>query len=219
MNNRIKKALLPYVLYILLPCLQCSAHCPPAENDLGSLTSCQESWSILFYLGKMTNDNLGEVATFDFSLNSDTLYSLEIGKELNPCNPFRVYFEPVVSSIDFRTNLTLLKDTYGKLTEFNPYIAVNWCHFPWCKFIKTTLSVGEGVSYVSKVPYTEEHNSDQAKRLLNFLLFEIAFALPRHPQFELIARIHHRSGVFGLYHANNTGSTAVGLALRYWFKR
>lgn len=165
----------------------------------------------------MTNNDLGRVATFDFSFAKDTLYSLELGKELNPCNPFRHFLQPVVSSIDVRANVTVLDCADKSVVELNPYFALNWYQFPWCQRIRTIVSFGEGFSYVSSVPLSESKYSDKAKNLLNFLLFEVGFALPSLPQFEALIRIHHRSGVFGLYSANNSGSTAIGLALRYRF--
>ncbi|MBA2653620.1 MAG: hypothetical protein H0U71_00945 [Gammaproteobacteria bacterium] len=204
-----------YVLILLL--MGTNSYADLCNSTTAFPTAYYPQWFALIYYGKMTNDNLGEVIAFNYSLNKDTLYSLEIGKELNPCNPVRRFLQPIMSSVDFRGNFTVLQDTYGDILEFNPYIAFNWYHFPWRHKFKTTISVGEGISYVTKVPYSEEKNSEEAKKLLNFLLLDLAFGLPSHPEWEIIARIHHRSGAFGLYHANNTGSTAVGLALRYWF--
>lgn len=175
------------------------------------------NWFVLFYLGKMTNNDLGQVIKLHMSFDDDTLYSLEVGKELSPGNSFRQFFQPIVSTVDVRGNLTILDDYYGCIYEFNPYFTLNWRNFPWCHTLLTTIAIGEGLSYVSKVPYAEEKNSDQPKRLLNFLLFEIAFAMPCHPEWEFLLRIHHRSGAFGIYHANNAGSTAVGVAVRYHF--
>lgn len=174
-------------------------------------------WFVLFYVGKMTNDNLGQVMTFNFTFDKDTLYSLEVGRELHPCNLFRKYLQPVVSTVDIRANFTVQDDTLGTIYELNPYFALNWNNFMWNRYLKTTATFGEGLSYVTKVPYAEARNSDDQRKLLNFLLFEVAFALPCQPRWELITRIHHRSGAFGIYHANNTGSTAIGLALRYRF--
>ena len=92
-----------------------------------------------------------------------------------------------------------------------------WSNFPWQKYLVTTIGAGEGLSYDSKVPQAEAQNSTNTQNLLNFLMFEIAFALPSHPNFEVIGRIHHRSGVYGLYTDGNSGSTAVGVAVRYHF--
>ena len=47
-------------------------------------------------------------------------------------------------------------------------------------------------------------------------MVEATFALPRHPQWQLAYRIHHRSGIFGVYDTDS-GSNTVGLGLRYFF--
>jgi hypothetical protein len=165
----------------------------------------------------MTNNNLGQVVRGDISIDYDTLYSFELGKELDCCNPMRKFLQSILSTIELIGNFTVLDDTYGTIYEVNPYLAFRWNQFPWNRIIKTSFALGEGVSYVSKVPYAEQFNSDKPRRLLNFLLFEATVALPNHPEWELVGRIHHRSGVFGFYHANNSGSTAVGLGIRYRF--
>lgn len=166
----------------------------------------------------MTEDNLGEVMRLDYNLARDTLYSLELGRELNICNPIRRYLQPIVNTVEIMGNFTLLDDAvYGAIYEINPYIALRWNQFIWKNFLDTSIAIGEGVSYASRVPYTEQLHSDEPKKFLNFLLFELTFALPTCRQLELVARVHHRSGAFGLYHANNSGSTAVGLGLRYRF--
>jgi hypothetical protein len=48
-------------------------------------------------------------------------------------------------------------------------------------------------------------------------LFEAAFALPDVPQWELITRIHHRSGTFGLFNGVTGASNAWGVGMRYNF--
>lgn len=175
-------------------------------------------WSALVYWGKMTEDNLGQVLRLNYTLANDTLYSLEFGHVLSKHNSFKRYLQPIVPMVEFMANFTVLDDAvYGPLYEINPYFAFRWNRFPWQNFLCTSIALGEGVSYVNRVPYTEQLHSDETKKFLNFLLFEITFALPSCPQFEIVARIHHRSGAFGFYHANNSGSTAVGLAIRYRF--
>lgn len=176
-----------------------------------------QPWSALFYYGKMTNNNMGDVFIGHYTLNHDALYSLELGKELSPSSCFRQFFQPLVSSVDVRLNGTLLQDDYGSIIEINPYFTFNWFFFPRCQRMHSVLSIGEGISYVSKVPYAEELNSEDTRRLLNFLLAEFGISLPWCPHWEILARVHHRSGAFGIYHANNSGSTAVGLAIRYRF--
>lgn len=218
-----KKLLLIRILLLLLVLIQPVAYCcNKFDCTSTSINYClldtEPRWSALLYYGKMTENNLGQVMRLDFSLANDTLYSFELGYQFRRDNPLRRFFQPMISTFEFMANVTLLDDAvYGTIYEVNPYLAGRWNNFPWNRVIKTSIAVGEGVSYVSRVPYTEQLNSDQPRRLLNFLLFEITFASPCYPNLELVARIHHRSGVFGFYHANNSGSTAVGLGVRYRF--
>jgi hypothetical protein len=45
------------------------------------------------------------------------------------------------------------------------------------------------------------------------------FLLPFHPKdWQLVYRLHHRSGVFGLMGADNASNTVVQLGVRHYFK-
>jgi hypothetical protein len=101
--------------------------------------------------------------------------------------------------------------------EFEPYIAFRWANFPWNHYINTSFALGEGVSYASSIPALESRDNENTKRLLNYMLVEASFAAPAYPRLQLVARIHHRSGAYGLYHAGNTGSNDIGLGIRYLF--
>jgi hypothetical protein len=48
-------------------------------------------------------------------------------------------------------------------------------------------------------------------------MFELAVVVPQHPQWTLFGRVHHRSGVFGLFDGMNGGSNVVGAGIRYTF--
>jgi hypothetical protein len=61
----------------------------------------------------------------------------------------------------------------------------------------------------------EKH--DRTARLLNYLMFELAVAVPQRPQWTLFARVHHRSGAFGLFDGVSGGSNVVGAGVRYSF--
>jgi hypothetical protein len=174
-------------------------------------------WSAFFYVGKMTQNTLGSVLIQDFQFDSETLYSLELSRQLSPENALRHFLQPIVSTVEVAGNFTYRDDPAGNIFEFNPYLLFRWRDFPWDNVVTTSLGLGEGLSYDTEVPQIEMKNSDEAQRLLNYLMMEATFALPDHPQWELVWRIHHRSGVFGLYNSGNNGSTAIGLGIRYHF--
>lgn len=209
------------IFHALLLFFLSSAHADLAdEKKLPSVTEKQGielPWAVTGYWGRMTNDTLGDVVGFHYTLNEETLYSVELTHVLPPENVIRRFFQPLLSTIELNMNLTYRDDPMGPIYEVSPYFSVRWGNFPWKKYLLTSIAIGEGISYDSRVPTVELNDDDRARRLLNFLMWEVAIALPKYPNLEFIARAHHRSGAYGLYNAGNSGSTAVGLGVRYRF--
>ncbi len=106
---------------------------------------------------------------------------------------------------------------YQTHAEFNALIALRWLLFPWDRYVDTSFAVGEGLSYATSQPNIEVEKHDRSARLLNYLMFELAGSLPQHPQWAVFLRVHHRSGVFGLFSGVSGGSNVVGLGVRYNF--
>ena len=92
---------------------------------------------------------------------------------------------------------------------------------PWRDRLIITLAASTGLSYVDRLPYSEEnatHEGDRPKsKLLHYFAPEIAFALPESPQRELFVRLHHRSGVFGAFGGVHGGADVVTLGYRLKF--
>jgi hypothetical protein len=101
--------------------------------------------------------------------------------------------------------------------EFNALAVLRWLPFPWDRYLDTSMAVGEGLSYATDDPEIEVEKHDRTSRLLNYLMFELAVVVPHRPQWTLFARVHHRSGVFGLFDGVSGGSNVVGAGLRYAF--
>jgi hypothetical protein len=84
--------------------------------------------------------------------------------------------------------------------------------------------VGEGLSYAFSIPAVErslhneyfdvEHNTS---KLMNYLMFELSFAVPKTKHWHIFTRIHHRSGVFGLFNDATDGSNVLAIGTRYDF--
>jgi hypothetical protein len=101
--------------------------------------------------------------------------------------------------------------------EFNGLIALRWLTFPWNNYIDTTLAIGDGLSYVTHTPEIEEEIHGKTSPLLNYLMLELTFALPKTPRWDLVLRLHHRSGIFGLFDGIEGASNALGIGLKYRF--
>ncbi|WP_322113378.1 hypothetical protein [Leptospira levettii] len=94
-----------------------------------------------------------------------------------------------------------------------------------------SLSLGEGLSLASENPKLEnkakgyywesglQKDAIESRALLNYMMVEISTYLPIERKTELFLRIHHRSGVFGLYCPPdpNCGSNFVSYGLRTTF--
>ncbi|MDW7708855.1 MAG: hypothetical protein SCH98_00160 [Deferrisomatales bacterium] len=101
--------------------------------------------------------------------------------------------------------------------EANGLVILRWLAFPWNAYLPTSVAVGDGLSYATRVPEVEIRRHGRSTRLLNYLLFEITLALPGEQRWSLSLRQHHRSGVFGLHDGVHGGSDFWGAGLRRLF--
>ncbi len=100
--------------------------------------------------------------------------------------------------------------------EFNALLAARWEAFFWDEYLDTSLAFGAGPSYATDVPEIEAERSDGSARLQVYLMAELEFTLPSHPDIAFISRIHHRSNAFGIV-ADEGTSNALALGLKFRF--
>jgi len=100
--------------------------------------------------------------------------------------------------------------------EFTGSVNLRWVEFPWNKYVETSMAIGEGLSYATEIPALEKAASPNGEnsQLLNYILLEVTFAIPESP-WSLVTRIHHRSGVWGVFGDN--GSNILEAGIRYRF--
>lgn len=184
---------------------------PPSLYD-------QYPFGLAYYYGITGSDALGSMALGDFHRWPEHIQSLELNYTVPQGNFFRNLVKPLTNVLQIAANVTV-RDGHNqhRIYEFNPYFEGRWADFPWDSYLTTSFAIGEGISYASSIPSLEGKSSENTKRLLNYLLLEATFAAPSYPRLQLMLRIHHRSGAYGLYHAGNTGSNDIGLGLRYLF--
>lgn len=101
--------------------------------------------------------------------------------------------------------------------ELNALLIGRWVTFPWNPYLVTTLAVGNGISYATELPKLEikPGAAEGASQWLNYLLFELTFALPTHPEVAFVTRLHHRSGFYRALAPNSIN--AVGFGIKYRF--
>lgn len=174
--------------------------------------------SVMYYYGITGSDALVRIFQGNFHRYPEHIQSIAFAHTLAQDNFLRRIVEPLVGVVQIAGNVTVRNGSNEpKIYEFDPYIMFRWDNLPWNNFINTSFGLGEGVSFDTSIPAIEKGENNNTKRFLNYLVFEATFADPNYPRWQLVTRIHHRSGAYGLYHAGNTGSNDIGLGIRYLF--
>lgn len=86
----------------------------------------------------------------------------------------------------------------------------------WPREGRLSLAVGDGVSYATAMAEYEAERGE-ATRALNFMILEAEYGHAAMGPWSLVARLHHRSAVFGLIDGAETDSNFYTLGLRYRF--
>lgn len=167
----------------------------------------EHPWALLAYGAVYTEDRWRDIATLRASLEDSYLIALALNREFA------------------RTHRFLGWEGEGQVVrhfgdqdhfEFNALVVARWHHFPWDRRLDTTLAVGEGLSWATETPELEKENHSQATQLLNYLMFELTLA-PPGSRWYWSGRIHHRSGVFGLFDGVHGASDFFGMGIGYRF--
>jgi hypothetical protein len=92
-------------------------------------------------------------------------------------------------------------------------------NFPWNHFVKTSIAASIGVNYAFNHTKVETDFSfpGQPQKMLHYYSPEITFAHPDYDDIELVARIHHRSPVWGLFGCEGCGSNTLAIGIRKRF--
>jgi len=82
-----------------------------------------------------------------------------------------------------------------------------------------SISLGNGLSLTGEESTFEKNLTlgDKTSGLLWYMLLEADFDIPHSEQWKVLFRIHHRSGVFGLFDNVDGGSNYITMGLRYFF--
>ncbi len=179
-----------------------------ADDDKNEDEIKRHKWFLTVYGGAHAQDDIADVFTFKAKFeDNDYIAVAALARE------FWRYKKFISFEVEGQIGKHFNRDN---LWEFNGLIIGRWHAFPWNKYVNTSIAVGDGLSYYTKVSKVEKEEDDEdATRYLNYLLFELALGLPQHPRWDLVLRIHHRSSVFGLI--GTGGSNYVGGGIKYGF--
>ena len=129
-------------------------------------------WSVSLYGARLSGDTL--IDMIDSSATYDDSYFLPAALSRN--------IGTLAAYIDFEVEGQVVQH-FGdqRHQEFNVLIAGRWLPFPWDKYLDTSFAIGNGVSYATKIPEIEAREHKNTSRFLNYMMYELAFALPDYP--------------------------------------
>ena len=178
-----------------------------AEDTAAVMEKSDYKWSITSYVAVSAQNSLGDVLSFQATFPDDTYIGVvALSREI------------------WRYKQWLSFDLEGQVGkffgeehqwQFTGLIDGRWHKFPWNKYVTTSFAFGYGLSYNTDVSEVERRDDEDATRLLNYLLFELALGLPKYPRWDLVVRVHHRSEAYGLI--GHAGSNYVGAGLKFSF--
>lgn len=123
---------------------------------------------------------------------------------------------------------TLALELEGSFTKYmeNPSnfsiasaFLLRWLNTPWSSVIPGSVALGNGLSFASEIPDIESRHLSKNSRLLYHLIFEFTWTLQDQEvtRWEALFRVHHRSGIFGIFEGVVGGSDFLCLGLRRRF--
>ena len=195
----------------------CLAGGPAAAWQPGDLfRPCAGDCAVAFYTGSYLEDSLTDVWS---EPDWPSGWEHDSGDHLVAAAGSRVAWE-------FWGRWTLepelgVGQRYGRqsATEIWGALFFRFHGFPWDRYLLTTVAVSTGMNWASEVTEVERERADdgEGSQWMHYFSPEVTFALPGHPETELLFRIHHRSGVFGLVSDAHGGAqyTTVGLRFRF----
>lgn len=166
-----------------------------------------EPWFASIYYGRASDNRFIDiVGTAETEFIDSHMAAFAVGKEL------MTYKDTVRLEVEGQITKHWGVQDHA---EVNAVFVLRWLPFCWDEYLDTNFGIGNGLSYASDIPVLETDESEKTSRLLNYLMLEFAFVVPKRPDWDLFFRLHHRSGVFGLFNGVTEGSNLLCVGFRY----
>lgn len=193
-------------LFPLLAIVFCSI-CEIAICNTPQGTKSIDQYDISYYKGRAVSNPFGTLLIDEWNYLDSEIRVVSLAYLLNG----------KIREISFETEGQIAKHE-GTQDHWETNILLNTRLTFFEDVLPVSVSFGQGVSYAFGTPVNEQDASTNSNRFLNYFQTELVFGilfLPYYPR--LVFRIHHRSGVFGVYCEESCGSNIPVLGLRCSF--
>lgn len=178
-----------------------------AENTSGSDRNSYVATYGSQWIGGEGSTSLSGILAYR-NLQNTYLYTANIGQQIY--HPYESLYIDVEAQAGMHSGIQ-------DHTEFVGTFIARWEYLPWDHELDTSLSIGEGLSWASKVPVNESQGDENSAQLLNYVFFEFAVSPWEKKKWGGFFRVHHRSGVFGTFSDVYGASNFIGFGLRYHY--
>ncbi len=175
-----------------------------AKNLANTQTPVDYRYSLSLYGGVHASDTLDDMITFDATYSNDNkVLVVSLAKEIyHYKNSFSIEVEGQIGK--------LVGDDTG-IWEYVGLGMARWQAFPWDDLLDTSLAIGAGFSYYSDISQIEKSRNEEAQQFLGYLTLELTFEIPGVPDWDLLLRIHHRSGMGTIIGKGSSNYPCIGL--------
>ncbi|MFO7606331.1 MAG: hypothetical protein R6W72_08535 [Desulfurivibrionaceae bacterium] len=193
------KLILPAVLQtsILLCLLLLLSGIKPPVAEAGD-------WSGYAYGGKWSDNLWNEIIRGDTQMRGSYLWVAGASRKLHD------YGDHL--RVEGELNVAKHSGMQNHL-ELNTAALLRLRAFPWSRYVATSIAYGLGLSHAFDRPPIEEEPDRGAVRTLLSMPTEVTIG-PPDADWEIMFRIHHRSGAFGIF-KDAGGSNFISLGLRF----
>lgn len=182
-------------------------------------TSDVGRWSFEFGMARLTENTLGDILSGHISVDDS-----DSGGEIYQVTATKAWKAFDLNLADHEFHPLLETPFCLEMVEENsrfPFFDLNaavqgrWVDFPWNPCLRTSFAIGLGLSYSSKLYLNDiKYHPNEDRSYLKFdLPIQFTFALPSHPNEELVCYLAHHSGGFGIF--DKGGVNSVGIGLRF----
>ncbi|MEK6202210.1 MAG: hypothetical protein N2A40_07300 [Desulfobulbaceae bacterium] len=175
-----------------------------AASREGEKTAPDHPWALSLYGGIHASDTLHDIISFDADYSDgNNILVAGVAREV-----YR-YRQELSFEIEGQ-----IGRHYGDDVSHWEFVALGlgrWHAFPWDDVVNTSIAIGVGVSAYTEISNVERYRNEEAQRWLGHLAFELTFGLPQLPRWDLLMRLHHRSGMGNVIGEGSSEYVCIGL--------